>query len=57
LASGIDEHHGYQRFAWAMLASDGCQVMEGVDFGELDADGRLKMICGFFAPWPELSRS
>jgi hypothetical protein len=30
--------------------------MEGVDFGQLDADG-LKLICGFFDPWPELRRS
>jgi hypothetical protein len=57
LASGIDEHDGYVRFAWTMSAPDGGQVMDGVDFGELDADGRLKLICGFFGPWPELSRS
>jgi SnoaL-like protein len=57
LASGIDEHDGYLRFAWTMSAPDGSQVMEGVDFGQLDADGRLKLICGFFGPWPELSRA
>jgi hypothetical protein len=55
LASGIDEHDGYVRFAWRLSAPDGSQVMEGVDFGELDANGRLKLICGFFGPWPELS--
>ena len=57
LASGIDEHDGYVRFAWTMSAPDGSQVMEGVDFGQLDADGRLELICGFFGPWPELSRA
>jgi hypothetical protein len=31
--------------------------MEGVDFGFLDGDGRSKLICGFFGPWPELRRS
>lgn len=57
VASGIDEHDGYLRFAWTMSSPDGSQVMEGVDFGQLDADGRLKLICGFFGPWPQLGRS
>ena len=57
LASGIDEHDAYVRFAWTMLAPDGGHVMDGVDFGQFDGDGRLKLICGFFGPWPELSRS
>ena len=57
VASGIDEHDGYLRFAWTMSSPDGSQVMDGVDFGQLDADGRLKLICGFFGPWPELGRS
>jgi hypothetical protein len=56
VASGIDEHDGYLRFAWRMSSPDGSQVMEGVDFGRLDADGRLKLICGFFGSWPELGR-
>jgi hypothetical protein len=29
--------------------------MAGVDFGQLDLDGRLKLICGFFGPWPRLA--
>ena len=57
LASGIDEHDGYVRFAWTMSGSDGTQVMEGVDFGQLDGHGRLKLICGFFGPWPDLPTS
>jgi hypothetical protein len=28
--------------------------MEGVDFGQPDPDGRLKLICGFFGLWPLL---
>jgi hypothetical protein len=31
--------------------------MEGCDFGELDGDGRLKLIVGFFGPWPEASQA
>jgi hypothetical protein len=57
LASGIDEHDGYLRFAWTLSSPDGSVEGEGVDFGQLDADGRLTLICGFFGPWPELGRS
>jgi hypothetical protein len=31
--------------------------MESVDFGQLDGDGRLKLICGFFDAWPQLPGS
>jgi hypothetical protein len=50
--SGIDEHHGRLRFTWAMHAADGSLVVEGVDFGELAPDGRLRRIVGFFGPIP-----
>lgn len=53
-ASGVDEHDNYIRFAWTMLGPDEAVVMEGVDFGALDDDGKLKSIVGFFGPWPEL---
>jgi hypothetical protein len=39
-----------------MSAPDGGQVIDDVNFGELEADGRLKLICGFFGPRPGLSR-
>jgi len=54
MASGVDEHDGFVRFAWKMLDPDGAVAMEGVDFGSLDADGKLKSIVGFFGPWPEM---
>ena len=54
LASGIDEHDSYLRFAWKMIGPDEAVVMEGVDFGALDTDGKLKSIVGFFGPWPEV---
>jgi len=54
-ASGVDEHDGYLRFAWKMVGPDGAVVMEGVDFGSLDGDGKLKSIVGFFGPWPEVA--
>jgi hypothetical protein len=49
-ASAIDAHHGRFRFAWKMLAPDGSVAIEGLDYGELDADGRISRIVGFFGP-------
>jgi hypothetical protein len=54
VSSGVDEHDGYLRFAWMMRDPDGAVVLEGVDFGELDADGAIRSIVGFFGPWPPL---
>ena len=34
VTSGVDEHDGCFRFAWALSDADGDVVMEGVDFGE-----------------------
>lgn len=55
LTSGVDHHHGMVRFAWTWYAADGSTIMEGVDFGELASDGRLRRIVGFFGPIPERS--
>jgi hypothetical protein len=52
LASGVDEHDGQLRFAWRMRAADGAVALEGTDFGELDGEGRLRRIVGFFGPLP-----
>ncbi len=58
MASGVDEHDGLLRFTWQMLGPDGVVALDGMDFGELDGDGRLKLIVGFFGPFPgaELQR-
>lgn len=53
-ASGVDEHDGWLRFAWTMLAPDGATIMDGFDVGELGPDGRLRRIIGFFGPFPSL---
>jgi hypothetical protein len=52
VVSGIDEHDGYLRFAWQMRAADGSVAAVGTDFGELDGDGVLRRIIGFFGPLP-----
>jgi SnoaL-like protein len=56
LASGVDAHHDVLRFEWVMLDSTGQVQMEGLDIGELDEDGRIKRITGFFGLLPHPSR-
>jgi hypothetical protein len=50
LRSAVDEHGPFFRFARATLDASGNVLMEGVDFGELDGDGRIARIVGFFGP-------
>jgi hypothetical protein len=51
--SAVDRHHDMVRFAWAWYGADGSVIMEGMDFGELADDGRLRRIVGFFGPMKE----
>jgi hypothetical protein len=51
--SGIDDHHGHARYAWRLEGPDGAPAIEGCDFAELDASGRLRRVVGFFGPLPE----
>ncbi len=52
LTSGIDEHHKRIRFGWRVAAPDGATRMEGIDIGQLDEDGRLRSIVGFWGSPP-----
>ena len=55
ITSQVDHHHGTRlRFSWAMQSAAGQTLAEGMDYGELDEDGRLKLIVGFFGPFPPL---
>lgn len=56
ITSGVDSHGRVLRFQWQMVGQDGEPGLEGVDFGELAEDGRLRRITGFFGPFPPLSR-
>jgi hypothetical protein len=51
--SGIDEHHGFLRFAWELSSPDGTVALTGLDVGEVDEDGRLVAVVGFLGPLPE----
>lgn len=52
MTSGVEDHHGWFRFAWQLVGADGGSVMDGFDVGELDGDGRIRRIVGFFGPFP-----
>lgn len=45
--SKVDSHNDAVRFTWSLGPDSGPTVVEGVDFGTLDADGKLASIVGF----------
>jgi hypothetical protein len=51
--SGVDAHHDQFRFAWELVGPDGAVAIAGLDVGEVDGDGRLRRITGFFGDLPE----
>ena len=54
ISSGVDQHHGMFRFSWVMIDPQKRQIiLEGMDFVELAADGRLQRITGFFGTFPD----
>ena len=54
--SRADVHHNLLRFSWRLTKPDGSVMTEGMDFGTIDASGRLTRIVGFFGPFPTLGR-
>ena len=44
----VDAHHDVVRFGWELFAPDGTVTVAGIDIGELDGDGKLRRITGFF---------
>jgi SnoaL-like domain len=53
MMSGVDLHHDVVRFLWRLVRADGSSGETSIDFGELDGDGRLKKIVGFFGEAPK----
>ena len=51
--SGIDSHHRLHRYSWE-VTRDGELVLPGFDVTELDDDGRVLRVLGFFGPLPEI---
>jgi len=48
--SAVDAHHGFVRFAWRVVQADGTLLPEGIDFAEVDNDGAIRGVVGFFGP-------
>ena len=48
VTSAVDTHHQRLRFSWRMMLADGKVFADGIDFGELSSDGKLRQIVGFF---------
>ena len=52
-SSGFDEHHGLHRYHWE-IHQDGQLLVSGFDVTQLDADGRISRVEGFFGSIPGL---
>ncbi len=50
--TAVDEHHEFARYGWELTGPDGVASVTGTDFVQLDADGRLLCIVGFFGDLP-----
>lgn len=44
----VDEHHGYARYGWQLVAPDGAVAVGGTDIARIGDDGALVQIVGFF---------
>jgi hypothetical protein len=53
MMSGVDLHHRVVRFLWRLVRADGSFGETSIDFGEVDANGRLTKIVGFFGEAPK----
>jgi hypothetical protein len=53
MMSGVDLHHDVVRFLWRLTRADGSAGETSIDFGEVDGDGRLTRIVGFFGEAPQ----
>jgi hypothetical protein len=46
--SEVDAHHTFGRYSWVLVAPDGVTAVSGTDIVEVDDQGRLTRIVGFF---------
>jgi hypothetical protein len=44
----LDAHHGFARYGWQLVAADGSVTLAGTDVAEVDDEGRLVRVTGFF---------
>ena len=51
--SGMDTHHNRYRYKW-LVSVAGQPMVPGLDVAELDENGKIIRIDGFFGPVPEI---
>jgi hypothetical protein len=44
----VDTHHQFGRYGWALVGPDGAVAVTGTDYIELNDEGQLVRIVGFF---------
>ncbi len=49
--SGVDSHHDLHRYSWH-ISRDGEILVTGFDVTEVDGDGKVTRVLGFFGPLP-----
>ena len=50
--SGVDSHHNLYRYAWE-IRREGDLVLQGFDVTEVDEEGLVRRVWGFFGPLPD----
>jgi hypothetical protein len=50
--TAIDAHHEVLRYGWRLVNPAGTAVVEGIDVVDLDVDGRISRVVGFFGTQP-----
>lgn len=50
--TAVDAHHQTLRYGWRLVSPAGVAVVEGIDVADLDVDGRLCRVVGFFGAQP-----
>jgi hypothetical protein len=51
-STALDAHHQFIRYGWKLVNPQGEAVLAGVDFMDLDVDGRIGRVVGFFGAQP-----
>ena len=50
--SGVDSHHRLHRYNWE-ISRDGDVLLSGFDVTEVDEQGKVTRVLGFFGPLPD----
>jgi hypothetical protein len=52
ITSGVDEHHGFARYAWTITDEDGRTILDGIDVVQRGDTGLLSLVIMFFGRLP-----